>query len=451
MNQEKEQNIEKQIKKHIYGKSQTAIATFPAGFSLTALQEIEEILNNLWFKQKFNSKCTLLKNEILIENVHVFALTEILMRSLCLTDLRLILLEEKAVGKEAFTKQCQSISWDYYLNKSMSLKVKVDSVASKAFHESGLKEILSNILNDKCCEIVSGENTNETTALYAHLYKDKLTVSISLAGNPLYKRGYRGTLSASAPLREDAAACTITKAFEFLKKHNPELKAQILMLPFSGTGTFAFEYLLSQFAHAPSLLNREYAIQKMPLFRKENFSFLLKKANEFSKINLLNSAENPFRILSIDNSKQANTAFLENIENFKNKLNTSLQDLFINSFHKHNNSNENILCENFLKLNIDEILNNANFGNVFLPLNPPYGIRLNDKGDSTVFYSNVGKKVSEIGAKLKNNNTHLFGFILCPNEDSWSAFCKCMRGAEIETYHFTQGGMDIRVCMFFNK
>ena len=101
-------------------------------------------------------------------------------------------------------------------------KLKVDSVASKAFHETGLKEILSSILKDSVKEIVSGENTNETTCVFADLYKDKLTVSISLAGNSLYKRGYRGTLSASAPLREDYASCLLLKSMQFAKKINAE-------------------------------------------------------------------------------------------------------------------------------------------------------------------------------------------------------------------------------------
>lgn len=429
------QNIEKQIKKHIYGKCQTAIACFPAGLGATAQEEIEGILKHLWFEQKFTGTCTLLKNEIRMENIHFFALTEVLMRSLCLSDLRLVIFEGKAVGKEAFAARCRSIRWDYYLDSSMSLKIKVDSVASEAFHESGLKEILRNILNSRDIKVVGGENTQETSCLYADLYKDKLRVSISLAGTPLYKRGYRCALSASAPLREDAAACAIHRAFQFSKKHRENLSIDTLCVPFSGTGTFVFEYLEYHYRHAPCLFNREYALQKMPLFRKEHFGFLLKKARESSKLISQPAMENHLKILCIDNSAKANEAFLENIESFGKTLGRDRFDLI---------NKESIFRENFLELNPGDIS-----GNVFLPLNPPYGVRLNDRADSTVFYSKVGKKVFELAIRLEKEKHNLLGFILCPDEESWSAFSKCMREAKLETYHFTQGGMDIRVCQFF--
>lgn len=445
------QNIEKQIKRHVYGKPQSALACFPAGLGAAAMEEIESILDHLWFEQKFNGRCTLLKNEIRIENIHFFALSELLMRSLCLSDLRLILFEGKSAGKEAFAAHCRAIRWEYYLDASMILKIKVDSVASKAFHEGGLKEILTNILKLKNIAVVSGENTAETTCLYAGLYKDKLTVSLSLAGNPLYKRGYRGALGASAPLREDAAACAIRNAFHFSKKHKENLPINTLWVPFSGTGTFVFEYLHYQYQHSPCLLNREYALQKMPLFRKEAFAFLLKKARENSRLVSRIAPENRLNILCVDTSARANAAFMENIENFKKTFDRDNFDFIKNAFVGNSKGKEPVFREDFLKLNLGDISDSPEkkWGNVFLPLNPPYGIRLNDKADSRVFYSNVGKKVFELAIRLNNENHHLLGFILCPDEESWSAFGNRMRGAELETYHFTQGGMDIRACQFF--
>jgi len=437
------QNIEKQIKRHIYGKPQSAIACFPAGLGTIGQEEIESILNHLWFEQKFKSKCTLLKNEIRIENIHFFALSEMLMRSLCLSDLRLVLFEGNSPGREAFAARCRSIRWDYYVDSSMSLKIKVDSVASGAFHESGLKDILTDILKPRGIGVVSGENTRETTCLHAGLYKDKLTVSISLAGTPLYKRGYRGALSASAPLREDAAACAIRKAFHFSRRHKENLSIDTLWVPFSGTGTFVFEYLEYHYQHAPCLLNREYALQKMPLFRKENFAFLLKKARENSKLASRLAAENRLNILCMDPSAPANDALLKNIENFKKTCDRDNSDFI--------KPGESVFRENFLKLNTGDIADfmKKKLGNVFLPLNPPYGIRLKDRAAPGVFYSNIGKKVFELAVKLEKENHNLLGFILCPDEESWAAFGKCMRGTEMETYHFTQGGMDIRVCQFF--
>lgn len=435
-----EENLERKIKKNIYGKSQIARVIFPAGFGATALDETKQILSDLWFPQKFNSVCSLLKSEIRIENIHMFSLTEILMRNQCLTDIRLVIFEGKAVGKEAFEKHCKSMNWNFYLNTNMSIKIKVDSVASKAFHETGLKEILSKIVKEHVSEIVSGENTEETTCLFADLYKDKLTLSISIAGDLLYKRGYRGKLSASAPLREDYAASCIQKAFQFAEKVNSNFSADSLFIPFSGTGTFAFEYLHNKYKLAPALSNRKFALQKMPLYRQENFLFLIKKAKENSLFN----QNNNLNILCIDNSKNANDAFLENANNFKNTLTSNefiLPNNLFNSDRKSFLMNENFLKLDFSKLNLAE--------NLFIPLNPPYGIRIGSNSDSAILYKNIASKLNEISKITKKSQKNILGFILCPTEDSWSAFSRNLTHTEIETYHFTQGGMDIRVCQFY--
>jgi 23S rRNA G2445 N2-methylase RlmL len=458
MKQEIEENLERKIKKNIYGKAQTAKVIFPAGLGTVALDEIKSILENLWFPQKFQSECSLLKNEILIDNIHMFALSELMMRSQCISDIRLIIFEGKAIGKEAFEKQCRNINWNFFVNKKMSLKIKVDSVASKAFHETGLKEILSKILKEHISDILSGENTDETTCLYADLYKDKLTVSISLAGDLLYKRGYRGTLSASAPLREDAASSCIQKSMQFAKKINEKFSPNTIMIPFSGTGTFAFEFLQSYLHFSPALFGRDYALQKMPLFRQENFNFLLKKAKE-NCLFKLSQNENPtpisnkdnIKFICIDNSKNANSAFLENVEIFKNAVIKNDFHFSNEIFSQNRKSKEPFYNDNFLKMDIDNLItsDNKKFGNIFIPLNPPYGIRLGGNSDSVALYKNIASKLNEISKLTKKEHKNLLGFILCPSEETWSAFCRNLTQSEVETYHFTQGGMDIRVCQFY--
>ncbi len=415
------ENIEKRIKKHIYGKPQKAIITFPAGFGETALNEVKFILENLWFPQKYVSECALLKNEIHLENIHVFALTELLMRSRCISDIRLIIFEGKTVGKSGFEKKCSAINWEFYLNKSLSLKIKVDSVASRAFHETALKLMLTNIIQDYVSAVVSGENTQETTCIYADLYKDRLTLSISLAGDPLYKRGYRGTLSQSAPLREDAAACCIQKSLQFAK-----VTPDIVLIPFSGTGTFAFEYILSEPQLSPVLLGREYALQKLTFFNKENFNYLVKKAKEACLL-----FKKPIDIYCIDNAKAANTALTENSQKFNSAMQSEI--------HIHQSSDD------FFEMDMRNI---ELSGTVFIPLNPPYGIRLNKNTDTVLLYKKIAVKINEFS---KSINRTIVGFILCPNEETWSAFCKQLLYSKMETYHFTQGGIDIRVCQFVIK
>lgn len=394
---------------------------YPPGFSAVALNEIKTILENLWAAKAFKGEILSLKTEIRIQRIYFFAITELLLRSKCLSDIRLIIYSGKAIGKKAFEKACHEVSWSSYINKSMSLKIKVNSVGSQAFHEGALRDKLDAIVKPYVAEMVSGDDSNETTCLYADLYKDKLILSISLAGSLLYKRGYREKLSASAPLREDFAACCIQKALDFAKEINPLFSPDKLIIPFSGTGTFVFEYLLNRF-HIPLLcFEREYAIQKMPFFKKEYFNQINQKAREYCILN-------PLGIECIDNSANANEALANNLKHFNEKL----------LRHHFPTVNVNLDRADFFEKSMA-----TNVGDIFMMLNPPYGIRLAKNSDTPHLYKKIAKKINEM------TDTNVLGFILCPSEEAWSAFCNTIKTSKIETYHFTQGGLDIRVCQFY--
>lgn len=394
---------------------------YPPGFSAVALSETKTILDHLWVAKTFKGEILSLKTEIRIQRIYFFAITELLLRSKCISDIRLIVYRGKAVGKKAFEKACHEVSWSSYVNKSMSLKIKVNSVGSQAFHEGALRDMLDAIVQPYVAEVVSGDDSNETTCLYADLYKDKLILSISLAGYPLYKRGYREMLSASAPLREDFAACCIQKALDFAKKINPLFSPNKIIIPFSGTGTFAFEYLLNRFHIPPICFEREYAIQQMPFFKKEYFNQIKQKAMEYCILN-------PLDIECIDNSLSATEALTNNVKRFNEKL------------LRHGFSAVDLTLD---KVDFFEKSIATNVGDIFMMLNPPYGVRLAKNLDTPHLYKKIAKKINEI------TDANVLGFILCPSEEAWSAFCNTIKTSKIETYHFTQGGLDIRVCQFY--
>ncbi len=409
--------------KKMLTKAQTIKVMYPPGFGHIALAETKAILHNLWAAKPFKGDILPLKTDIRVQRIYFFAITELLLRSKCIADIRLIIYSGKVIGKKAFEKACQSVSWSSYVNKSMSLKIKVNSVSSLAFHESSLKEIMHHIINPYAAEIVSGEYSQETTRVYADLYKDKLMISISLAGNPLYKRAYKETFHASAPLREDLAACCIQKALHFAREIHSSFSPKNILIPFSGTGTFAFEFLLN-YSHIPlSCFEREYAIQQMPFFKKAYVNQINKKAIEHCTLAL-----NHLNIDCIDSSPNANEGLTNNIKRFNDQL---LQ-------HHLPIVNITVCMDDFFKKAMDFI-----DGDVLIMLNPPYGIRLAKHSDTVQLYKKIAKKINEI------SNYHLIGFILCPSEETWSAFCNTLKSSHIETYHFTQGGLDIRVCQFY--
>lgn len=419
--------LEKKIKKHIYGKLQSILITFPPGLSETALAEVQTILNEPWFAKPFAGECTLSGNQIYIQKIQMVTAIELLLRAQCITDIRLIIFAGHASGKKLFEKKCREIPWNYYIHSAMALKIKVTSIASRAFHETALKQILAEILSEQQAHLVSGEDANETTCIYADLYKDRLTVSISLAGTPLYKRGYRGTLRASAPLREDAAACCLQEVLRY-SGNTPDT----VIIPFSGTGTFAFEFLQYQRQLSTALLGRDYALQSMPLFKPNHFHFLIKQAQK----KCLSMATSP-TIICIDNHPDANQALLDNIKQFNHAI--TIHDIEPITVIQKN--------EDFFAMDFDPLRKDQHLGHVLLPLNPPYGIRLGKSNHTVNLYQQIAIKINEFAT----NHTlqTISGFILCPSESSWSIFCKTLLYTKMETYHFTQGGLDIRVCQWF--
>lgn len=427
-------NIEKQIKRNIYGKPQSILVIFPPGLSAAAHAEAQYILANLWFQNKFQSEITVLKNALRIDQIHMFAVVELMMRGQCFSDIRLIVSEGKAANMTAFEKKCEDLPWDFYLARTMSLKIKVDVGASPTLHEGAMKEMLAGGLKSRVRSIVSGENAEETTTLYVDAYKYHSIMSFSLAGAPLYKRGYRSVMSKSAPLREDIAACCIQNAMQFGVEN--KIAPDSVFIPFSGTGTFLFEYWMTCYQFAPALFEREYALQSMPLFREDNFNYLLKKAREFCVIEKLT----PGNYYCLDNLESANEALLQNLDNFK-------QAVEKNQFAWSGEGHEWSHLDDFMKMDVAAIMNDLP-GNIFIPMNPPYGIRLGKSHDAVVLYKHIAQQINKLYTSAKKRKTRVTGFILCPSEESWSVFCKNLTGALIDTYHLTQGGLDIRVAQF---
>lgn len=434
MNQINLENLERQIKKNIYGKPQKAKLFYPPGFGETALQELKTILAHLWFPQNSKNECVLNAKYIELAETHISVLTEVLLRTKCLSDIHLVLTEEKCKGKEEFKKICNNIKWNYYLNNNINVKIKVNSTASKAFHETGLKEIANPIIIPFIQGISTGEHSNEDTIINFELYKDKLTVSMSLVGQPLYKRGYKKELKTLAPLREDLAACCIQKYFNDLKKNNIILFPDKVYVPFAGSGTFAFESHFYFENIANHYFHREFIFKKLPFFKKENYNYLLKKAAEENSKTV---KQNNYETYCIDTSESAVKKCKENNEKYLSYAkNISNIELKLEIYNKDFFKNNTFITKNGFKF-------------LFIPLNPPYGLRITNKQNAEIFYKRIAQTLNHLKEHIDTKDSHIGGFILCPNEETWSIFYNTLNFNLKDTYHFTQGGLDIRVCQFF--
>lgn len=102
---------------------------------------------------------------------------------------------------------------------------------------------------------------------------------------------------------------------------------------------------------------------------------------------------------------------------------------------------------------------------VALLLNPPYGKRLGKNSRASSNYKAIGKRVVEIRDHINSGGMSgsqenegadqtplLMGYILCPDESTWSAFMLCLSQKRfgVKTTHFMHGGNDTRLVAFWD-
>ena len=427
------------------------IVTFPAGFASEALTEIEMIIGSLYLPKKQSPFIKCEQNKIILSRVHLDTLFEILCRSSVITDIRVVVSQESVKSKSNLKTVCDSLTWDNYLNEKVPVRIKVDSVASEFYHESAMKEVIEAAfpLNFKIqkSNLNPKDNMNLETKtehdfcnqVYFELYKNILTISISLSGFELYKRQYKKNLSASAPLREDIAQLCIKKSLQFLKLKSSHKDISCLFVPFGGSGTFVFEYYNEVLELRNSFFRDKYNFEETSIYKEKTVLFLKKKSlseSEKSELNLK-------KIIYLELEKNVSELFQENYNFFLEKVKNKSELLYIKI--------EKVGCEtktgNFLEyeLKSEDIIENKV---IFMPVNPPYGLRQHSKGNSLEFYKKVCLKINKLALEINKNKSILNGFILCPSEEIWALVVKQLKTEEKETFHFTQGGLHLRAVNF---
>ena len=97
---------------------------------------------------------------------------------------------------------------------------------------------------------------------------NRATISVDASGELLHKRGWRQA-TASAPLRENIAACVLRLA--------GWMPGETLVDPMCGSGTFAIEAAGIAAGHAPGA-NRAFACERWPSFDAQRFGALKAEA-----------------------------------------------------------------------------------------------------------------------------------------------------------------------------
>ncbi len=119
--------------------------------------------------------------------------------------------------------------------------------------------------------------------LNARLYKDRVQLSIDLAGESLHRRGYRRA-SGSAPLKENLAAALLLRS----GWPNIFMRGGGLIDPMCGGGTFLIEAAMIASDIAPGLLRRKFGFESWTFHKAPVWESLISEAKARRIVGLKN-------------------------------------------------------------------------------------------------------------------------------------------------------------------
>ena len=263
----------------------------------------------------------------------------------------------KAETFDALFDQVVDIDWSHWLTKDA--KVTIDSVTSlnsKLYSKSDIQAITKKAIVTNLKKTYKTERLPETDfhiPIRVHILKNMVRLRLDTSGHGLNKRGYRTRFD--APLRETLAAAMIK-----LSRWDPE--NDVLLDPFCGSGTILIEAAMIAQNIAPGL-NQTFSSEKWPIFQNNVWAIARESAISQQK-------QSKFRIYGSDNNP----------------------DILKTARYNFKRANiENIYVET---KSFKDVQSRFDKGKIIC--NPPYGIRLEDQGDTHKLYVKMGQHLKHM-------------------------------------------------------
>ncbi|MBF0441698.1 MAG: hypothetical protein HQK54_07310 [Oligoflexales bacterium] len=426
MNFQISKNILKKIRRNIFSREQGAYVTYACSFGNQTVSELQQITGSLFSKGKFSPRILFNDGLIGIKSIDMRSLCEIVFRLKTAKDVYLVLDEAHVGGPKDLIRRMGKIPYELIFNPGSSISVKAYSSDSILYHEGLIKELIGKELAGAGFH----DNAPFDHFLRARLKKNHFTLEIALGGTPLYKRGYKKSLKTPAPLAEHAAASLIRESFDWMET---EIIPNRIFIPFSGGGTLGFE-TISYLADIPLFTwGRNFSMEELVCYPKSSMNNSVKKMTVELKGRLerISQVKTLFMDIQEDRIKETHM----NIEGFESALQKTAGIGYDGFSVVHGDIFSTSVADWFYEGR-----------DVFVPLNPPYGIRLSgEKGISPAFY---GRVASVISGLLNMDLKKVFGFCLLPDEKAKKCFLKKLAGFSVRDEKITLGGRSLLAVYF---
>ncbi|HUX51433.1 MAG TPA: hypothetical protein VMW73_11585 [Spirochaetia bacterium] len=445
------------VKRHLYAPTHFAAVDAGPGFTSEVEAEIRALLEDRLTPSRSNPTISADHSRVIVRNIDYRSLLELVLRTSCAADVSLGVAHGHAENEEQLAGLLSRIEWKLFFRPDAKVLIRANSYASRLYHTGILSDSATEALERTGCAVSSDAATADHV-LSLTLRHDRLQASISLAGRPLWQRGYRAELEAVAPLREDLAQAAIRRALNAFARPaagSPEA-FDLLLVPFAGSGTLAFESIIAWYQVPPFLFgdagSPRFAFERFNVGSPPSVDWLKRKLRSLLQTRLTRH----LHTVMIDSYAPACDACTRNWSRFSEAI-----------FASPGGSSDTTLRENPGPVQLtaevrreDVLLQDwsryvgPDTKSLFIPMNPPYGRRLR-AGEVASLYKRIGRRVEELVAPrneedvaVRQHRLRVCGFILCADEATWSAFLNAVPSYHCVTSHFTQGGLDIRLCIF---
>ncbi|MFO0594630.1 MAG: THUMP domain-containing protein [Myxococcaceae bacterium] len=211
--------------------------------------------------------------------------------------------EFEADGAEGLYEASSQVAWEEWLSARTTFAVEATLKDTQHTHTGfvalKIKDAIVDRLRTKLGSRPDVDTHDPTVRVVAHLQQKKLSLSLDLCGEPLFKRGYR-IKTTVAPLKETLAAAMLM-ASDYTGD-------EPLADPMCGSGTLVIEAAWMAMRRAPGL-KRRFALEDWPEFSEKARPLL----EELRREAVSQQRTVPFQFLARDYNEDALTAVKRNV------------------------------------------------------------------------------------------------------------------------------------------
>lgn len=170
---------------------------------------------------------------------------------------------------DLLVRRVAELPWGDFIGAGQSVEIRASAKRSRLMHTGAIEQRVREGIKAVVGSLAS-EADDDAWRVFARMENDRATISLSLAGDAITRRGYKKAVG-KAPLREDLAHALLV-----LSGWSPE---QPLVDPFCGSGTIAIE-AARRACGIPPGWDRDFHFHRSPTFDRERWDRIRAKLAE---------------------------------------------------------------------------------------------------------------------------------------------------------------------------